>query len=111
MKLKEISYIHAEGYGAREMKHGSIAMIDKDFPIVAMAPVDSVYEKTTSNIEEIKARRGKIIAITIKGNKNIRHIAIYCFYIPKTLEMLSPILTIIPLQLFACDETVPSASP
>ena len=70
------------------MKHGSIAMIDKDFIVVAISPVDSVYEKITSNIEEIKARREKIIAITIKGNKNIKHIANYCFYISKKGDLL-----------------------
>ncbi len=101
LKLKEISYIHAEGYGAGEMKHGPIAMIDKNFPTVAIAPVDSVYDKMVSNMEEIKARHGKIIAITTEGNEKIKHIADDWLYIPKTLEMLSPILAVIPLQLFA----------
>ncbi|MBI2635254.1 MAG: glutamine--fructose-6-phosphate transaminase (isomerizing) [Parcubacteria group bacterium] len=111
LKLKEISYIHAEGCGAGEMKHGPIAMIDENFPVVAIAPVDpapqlrggvdSVYDKMASNMEEIKARRGKIIAITTEGNKNIKHIADDWLYIPKTLEMLTPILAVIPLQLFA----------
>lgn len=109
LKLKEISYIHAEGCGAGEMKHGPIAMIDDNFPTVAIAPVDpdgtvgvdSVYDKMVSNMEEIKARRGKIIAITTEGNKKIKHIANDWLYIPKTLEMLTPILTVIPLQLFA----------
>ena len=101
LKLKEISYIHAEGYSAGEMKHGPIAMIDNNFPVMAIAPTDSVYEKTMSNMEEIKARGGKIIAITTEGNKNIEHIADDWLYIPKTLEMLTPILTAIPLQLFA----------
>ena len=101
LKLKEISYIHAEGYGAGEMKHGPIAMIDENFPTVAIAPVDSVYDKLASNMEEIKARRGKIIAITTEGNEKIKHIADDWLYIPKTLEMLTPILAVIPLQLFA----------
>ncbi len=101
LKLKEISYIHAEGYGAGEMKHGPIAMVDENFPVVAIAPEDSVYDKMASNIEEIKARRGKIIAITTEGNKKIKHIADDWLYIPKTLEMLTPILAVIPLQLFA----------
>ena len=101
LKLKEISYIHAEGYGAGEMKHGPIAMIDKNFPTVAIAPVDSVYEKIVSNMEEIKARHGKIIAITTEGNEKIKHIAEDWLYIPKTLEMLTPMLSVIPLQLFA----------
>ncbi len=101
LKLKEISYIHAEGYGAGEMKHGPIAMVDENFPTVAIAPIDSVYDKMTSNIEEIKARHGKIIAITTEGNEKIKHIANDWLYIPKTLEMLAPMLAIIPLQLFA----------
>lgn len=101
LKLKEVSYIHAEGYGAGEMKHGPIAMIDEYFPTVAIAPVDSVYDKIASNMEEIRARRGKIIAITTEGNKKISHIADDWLYIPKTLEMLTPILAVIPLQLFA----------
>ncbi|MDO8575006.1 MAG: glutamine--fructose-6-phosphate transaminase (isomerizing) [bacterium] len=101
LKLKEISYIHAEGYGAGEMKHGPIAMINENFPIVAIAPEDSVYDKMASNMEEIKARRGKIIAITTEGNKKIKHIADDWLYIPKTLEILTPILAVIPLQLFA----------
>jgi len=101
LKLKEISYIHAEGYGAGEMKHGPIAMIDKNFPTVALAPVDSVYEKMMSNMEEIKARQGKIIAITTEGNEKIKHIAEDWLYVPKTLEMLTPILSVIPLQLLA----------
>ena len=101
LKLKEISYIHAEGYGAGEMKHGPIAMIDENFPTIAIAPAGSVYDKMVSNMEEIKARRGKIIAITTEGNEKIKHIADDWLYIPKTLEMLTPILAVIPLQLFA----------
>ncbi len=101
LKLKEISYIHAEGYGAGEMKHGPIAMIDENFPTVAIAPVDSVYDKMASNMEEIKARHGKIIAITTEGNEKIKNIADDWLYIPKTLEMLTPIIAAIPLQLFA----------
>ena len=92
LKLKEISYIHAEGYGAGEMKHGPIAMIDEHLPTVAIAPVDSVYDKTASNMEEIKARHGKIIAITTEENEKIKHIADDWLYIAKTLEMLTPIL-------------------
>ncbi|MDO8676358.1 MAG: glutamine--fructose-6-phosphate transaminase (isomerizing) [Candidatus Azambacteria bacterium] len=101
LKLKEISYIHAEGCGAGEMKHGPIAMIDENFPVLAIAPVDSVYEKMVSNMEEIRARQGNIIAITTEGNNKISHIAKNWLYIPKTLEMLTPILSVIPLQLFA----------
>lgn len=101
LKLKEISYIHAEGCGAGEMKHGPLAMINPDFPTLAIAPRDSVYERMVSNIEEIKARKGKIIAITTEGNDDLHRLVNEVLYIPKTLEMLSPILTTIPLQLFA----------
>ena len=101
LKLKEISYIHAEGYGAGEMKHGPIALVDKNLPTVVLAPSDSVYEKVISNIQEIKARRGKVIAIATKGNKEIAKIANDVIYIPKTLEMLTPILSVMPLHLFA----------
>lgn len=101
LKLKEISYIHSEGYGAGEMKHGPIALIDENFPTIAIAPKDSVYEKMVSNIEEIKARKGPVIVITTKGNNKIKKIADEVLFIPKTLEMLTPILSVIPLQLFA----------
>jgi len=101
LKLKEITYIHAEGYPAGEMKHGPIAMIDKNFPSVVIAPKDSVYEKMISNIQEIKARKGKIIAITTEGNIEMGQLADDVIYIPKTLEMLTPILSVVPLQLFA----------
>ena len=101
LKLKEISYIHAEGYGAGEMKHGPIALINENFPTLAVCPSDSVYDKMISNIEETKARRGKIIAIATKGNEKIKELVDDVIYIPKTLEMLTPILSVIPLQLFA----------
>ena len=101
LKLKEISYIHAEGYGAGEMKHGPIALIDENFPTVAICPSDSVYEKMVSNIQEIKARNGPVIALATEGNEDIKKMVDDVIYIPKTLEMLTPILSIIPLQLFA----------
>lgn len=101
LKIKEIAYVHAEGYGAGEMKHGPIAMIDGNFPSVVIAPQDSVYEKMVSNIEEIKARGGPVIAIATEGDKEIARLADDVFYIPKTLEMLTPLLSVIPLQLFA----------
>lgn len=101
LKLKEISYIHAEGYGAGEMKHGPIALIDKDLPTLVIAPRDSVYEKTISNMQEIKARGGKIIAIASEDDEEIGDIADTVLAIPKTLEMLTPLLAVIPLQLFA----------
>lgn len=101
LKLKEISYIHAEGLPAGEMKHGSISLVDKNFPCLCIAPQDSVYEKNVSNMEEIKARGGRIIAITTEGNDKLDQLADDIIYIPKTLEMLTPILSVIPLQLFA----------
>ncbi|OGE82921.1 MAG: glutamine--fructose-6-phosphate aminotransferase [Candidatus Colwellbacteria bacterium RIFCSPLOWO2_01_FULL_48_10] len=101
LKLKEVAYVHAEGYGSGEMKHGPLAMIDEEFPTVVIVPQDSVYEKNISNTQEIKARRGPIIAIATKGDKEIGKIVDDVIYIPKTLEMLTPILAVIPLQLFA----------
>ena len=101
LKLKEISYIHAEGYGAGEMKHGPIALIDKNMPTMVIATSGSVYEKVLSNIQEIKARQGKIIAIATQGDEEIAKIVDDVIYIPKTLEMLTPILAVIPLHLFA----------
>ncbi len=100
LKLKEVSYIHAEGYGAGEMKHGPLAMIDKDFPTFAIAPQDSVYEKNISNIEEVRARDGKVIALGTEGDTLLAALATDIIYVPKTMEMLSPILNVIPLQLF-----------
>ncbi len=102
LKIKEISYIHAEGYPSGEMKHGPIALIDKNFPSVILAPKDSVYDKTLSAIEEIKARGGKVVAITTVGNKEkIKRHTNDVIEIPKTLEMLTPLLAVIPLQLLA----------
>ncbi len=101
LKIKEISYVHAEGYPSGEMKHGPIALIDKMFPSVFIVPKDSVYEKNISGMQEIKARGGKIIAIATKGDKEIARHADDVIYIPKTLEMLTPLLSVIPLQLFA----------
>ena len=101
LKLKELSYIHAEGCGAGEMKHGPLAMIDESFPTMAIAPSDAVYEKIASNIQEIKARRGPVIALATEGNEEIKSLADDVIYVPKTIEMLSPILSVVPLQLFA----------
>ena len=101
LKLKEVSYVHAEGYGAGELKHGPIAMIDEHFPSVVIAPQDSVYEKMVSNIEEIRARKGPVIAIATEGDKKIAELADDVVYIPKTLEMLTPLLAVVPLQMFA----------
>jgi glutamine---fructose-6-phosphate transaminase (isomerizing) len=101
LKLKEISYIHAEGYPAAEMKHGPIALIDEDMPVVFIAPKDSTYEKILSNIQEVRARGGRIIAVTDNGGSEIDNLVDYSIKIPQTLEMLSPILTSVPLQLLA----------
>jgi len=101
LKLKEISYVHAEGLAAGEIKHGPITLIEEGFPTIIIAPQDSVYEKTISNLEEIKARKGKIIVITTKGNKSLEKLADDVIYIPETLELLSPLLSIVPLHLFA----------
>jgi glucosamine--fructose-6-phosphate aminotransferase (isomerizing) len=101
LKLKEISYVHAEGYPAAEMKHGPIALIDKDMPSVVIALHDSVYEKVISNIQEIKARGGTVIAIATEGDRHIKKFAQHVIFIPETIEMLSPLLSVIPLQLLA----------
>jgi glucosamine--fructose-6-phosphate aminotransferase (isomerizing) len=101
LKLKEISYIHAEGYPAAEMKHGPIALIDKDMPCVVIALKDSVYEKVLSNIQEVNARGGKVIAIATEGDTNIKKYAAHVIYVPSTIPMLSPLLSVIPLQLLA----------
>jgi len=101
LKLKEISYLHAEGVAGGELKHGSLALIDESFPTIAICPSDSVYEKMISNIEEIKARGGPIIAIATQGNEAIKNLVDDVIYIPKTLEMLTPLLSVIPLHLFA----------
>ncbi len=101
LKLKEISYIHAEGYACGEMKHGPLAMIDQNFPTFAIAPTDQLLEKTISNIEEIKARGGKVLAIATKGNKSVAKVADDVIYIPKTLEQTQPLLTAVVMQLFS----------
>lgn len=101
LKLKEVSYIHAEGYSAGEMKHGPIAMISEKFPTIAIVPQNSVSEKMFSNLEEIKARKGPIFAIATEGDKGITTLANDVFFVPKTIESLEPFLTVVPLQLFA----------
>ena len=101
LKLKEISYIHAEGYPAAEMKHGPIALIDEHMPVVFVAPQDETYTKILSNMEEIKARGGQIIAIINKPDKKIRQLAKYIIQVPSTVDVLSPIINVIPLQLLA----------
>ncbi len=101
LKLKEISYIHAEGYPAGEMKHGPIALIDKNLPVVALAFGEKVYEKMMGNIEEVKAREGRIIALAQEGNGDLAKLASHVVTIPKTADLLTPILAVIPLQLLA----------
>lgn len=101
IKLKEVSYAHAEGLATGELKHGPIAMIDEQFPSFFLAPNDSVYEKSITGIEEVRARGGKIIALATKGDARIRKAAHDVIEIPKTLEMLTPMLSVIPLQLFS----------
>ena len=100
-KMKETAYVHAEGLRAGELKHCALALIDENFPTIAICPTDSVYEKMVSNIEEIKARKGPVLAIATQGNEEIKDLVDDVIYIPKTLEMLTPILSVIPLQLFA----------
>jgi glucosamine--fructose-6-phosphate aminotransferase (isomerizing) len=101
LKLKEISYIHAEGLPAAEMKHGPIALINQGMPVVFIAPRGSQYEKILGNIQEVKARGGKIIAVASEGDEHIHTVADHVFTIPETIEPLQPLLTVVPLQLLA----------
>ncbi len=101
LKLKEISYIHAEGYPAAEMKHGPIALIDENMPVVFIAPKDAVHAKIVSNVEEVRARGGQVIAIGTDGDDQLSRLATATFSIPETLDLLTPILTVVPLQLFS----------
>lgn len=101
LKLKEISYIHAEGYPAAEMKHGPIALIDEDMPVVFIASKDSSYEKVVSNIQEVKARKGRVIAIVTEGDEQVKNMVDFVIEIPNTHEILQPLLTVIPLQLIS----------
>jgi glucosamine--fructose-6-phosphate aminotransferase (isomerizing) len=101
LKLKEISYIHAEGYPAAEMKHGPIALIDDKMPAVVIALKDSVYDKVMSNIQEIRARRGAVIAVATEGDEEIHKHVDHVITVPDTIEPLTPLLSIIPLQLLA----------
>ena len=101
LKLKEISYIHAEGYPAAEMKHGPIALIDEEMPVFFIATRDSSYEKIVSNIQEVKARRGKVIAIVTEGDELIPTMADFTIAVPAAHEALMPIISVIPLQLLS----------
>ncbi|WP_338876066.1 glutamine--fructose-6-phosphate transaminase (isomerizing) [Spirosoma sp. SC4-14] len=106
LKLKEISYIHAEGYPAAEMKHGPIALIDEDMPVVVIATNDSSYEKVVSNIQEVKARKGRVIAITTEGDTHLPSMVDFTIEIPKVHEVLMPLVSVVPLQLLAYDIAV-----
>ena len=101
LKLKEISYIHAEGYPAAEMKHGPIALIDENMPAVFVAPKDRVYAKVLSSMQEVRARGGRIIAVTSEGNGGLGRLADHQLRVPSSEPLLSPVLTVIPLQLLA----------
>jgi glucosamine--fructose-6-phosphate aminotransferase (isomerizing) len=101
LKLKEISYIHAEGYPAAEMKHGPIALIDEEMPVFVIATQGSSYEKVVSNIQEVKARKGKIIAIVTQGDKVVKDLADHVIEIPKSDDSLVPLISVIPLQLLS----------
>jgi glucosamine--fructose-6-phosphate aminotransferase (isomerizing) len=101
LKLKEISYVHAEGYPAGEMKHGPIALIDENMPVVAIAPRDPWYEKMVSQIQQAKARGGKVIAVATEGDNLAASQSDFVLWVPETPWMLSPVVTVIPLQLLA----------
>jgi glucosamine--fructose-6-phosphate aminotransferase (isomerizing) len=101
LKLKEVSYIHAEGYPAGEMKHGPIALIDRDMPVVALVPGNGLRDKMMSNIEQVKAREGIVIAIATEGDEEVAKKADHVLYVPATTEFLSPVLTSLPLQMLA----------
>jgi len=101
LKLKEISYVHAEGYPAGEMKHGPIALIDENMPVVALVPKDSTYERMMSSVEEVRARDGRVIALAHEGDREIKAKADWVIAVPAASELLSPILMAIPLQLLA----------
>jgi glucosamine--fructose-6-phosphate aminotransferase (isomerizing) len=101
LKLKEISYIHAEGYPAAEMKHGPIALIDEEMPVVFLAPKDSVYAKVVLNIEEVRTRGGRVIAIVTKGDMELADKVDHLIRVPKTHSLLQPVLNAVPLQLLA----------
>ena len=101
LKLKEISYIHAEGYPAAEMKHGPIALIDSEMPVVVLATANNIYDKTVSNIQEIKARGGRIIAVVSENDTRVKDIADYCITVPAAPECLMPVVVSVPLQLLA----------
>ena len=101
LKLKEISYLHAEGVAGGELKHGPLALVDENFPTIAICLQDSVYDKMISNIEQVKARGGAVVAIATEGDARVKELADDVIYIPRTSEMLTPILAVTPLHFFA----------
>ncbi|MFT5850041.1 MAG: glucosamine--fructose-6-phosphate aminotransferase (isomerizing), partial [Patiriisocius sp.] len=101
LKLKEVSYIHAEAYAGGELKHGSIALLDEDFPVIALVPQDDVYEKMVSNIEEVKARSAPVLAIATVGDTQIAELVDDVIYVPKVHPIVQPIVSVIPTYLFA----------
>ncbi len=101
LKLKEISYIHAEGYPAAEMKHGPIALIDDNMPVIFIAPMDDVYEKVVSNVQEVKARGGKLLGVVTNGDKEVSKLADYIIEIPRCSDALAPLISVVPLQLLS----------
>jgi glucosamine--fructose-6-phosphate aminotransferase (isomerizing) len=101
LKLKEISYVHAEGYPAGELKHGPIALIERGVPVVAIATECHVYPKILSNIQEVKARGAEVIAVATEGDREIKELADHVLYVPRVHELLSPVVVTVPLQLFA----------
>lgn len=101
LKLKEISYVHAEAYPAGELKHGPIALLDPAVPLVAMATASRTYDKVISNVQEVRARDARVIAIATEGDANIARHANHVFYVPETMELFAPLLAIVPLQVLA----------
>ena len=101
LKLKEVSYIHAEGYPAGEMKHGPIALIDREMPVVALVQQDGIHEKMMSNIEQVRAREGIVISVATEGDEEVANKSDHVVYVPKITDLLAPVLTSIPLQLLA----------
>ncbi len=101
LKLKEISYIHAEAYAAGEMKHGPIALIDDQMPVMAIVTASDVYDKTVSNLKEVQARSGRLLAIVTEGDTEMSHLTEHLIEVPEVSDILSPIINVIPLQLFA----------
>jgi glucosamine--fructose-6-phosphate aminotransferase (isomerizing) len=106
LKLKELSYVHAEGYAAGELKHGPIALLDRDTPLVAVATASATYEKVISNIAEVRAREAPVVAVATEGDEEITRYAQDVLYVPETIEALAPIVTTLPLQLFAYEVAV-----